>query len=58
MFKDIDEKLKAIRVAENCIHSVLSIKHDAVDHHVFTVLAELKLDLIDLKESQQFPNTI
>ena len=50
MFKDLDEKIKAIRVAESCIHTVLINNPTGVDANVLTVLAELKLDLMDRME--------
>ena len=48
----IEEKLAAIRTAESCMHSVLSINPNAVDMQVFVTLNELKMDLIDAKDAQ------
>ena len=49
----IAEKIKAIRVAESCIHTVLSINPTGLDTNVLTVLAELKLDLMDMMEQPE-----
>ena len=48
----IDEKMAAIRTAENCIHSCLSVNPTAVDMQVFVTLNELKMDLLDIKDEQ------
>ena len=50
----IEEKVAAIRVAEDCINTLLAINPHAVDVRVFTLLAELKLDLVDIKMEQEF----
>jgi hypothetical protein len=50
----IEEKMKAIQVAESCINSVLSVNPSAVDQSVFGVLAELKMDLLDAKDELMF----
>lgn len=50
----IEEKVAAIRIAEDCINTILTLKPNAVDERVFTLLAELKLDLIDAKMEQEF----
>lgn len=49
----IDEKLAAIRVAEDCINSCLSVNPNAVDLQVFVTLNALKMDLIDAKDEQE-----
>ena len=48
----IEEKLAAIRTAESCMHSVLSVNPNAVDMQTFVTLNELKMDLIDAKDAQ------
>lgn len=48
----IDEKMAAIRTAESCINSCLSVNPNAVDLKVFVLLNELKMDLLDLKDEQ------
>lgn len=48
--ENIEEKIKAIHVAESCINSVLSVNPSAVDQSVFGLLAELKMDLLDAKD--------
>ena len=48
----IKEKMWAIREAENCIHSVLTVNPTAVDQSVFALLAELKMDLLDAQNEQ------
>jgi hypothetical protein len=48
------EKIKAIRVAEDCIHSVLSVNPKAVDMQVFVTLNALKMDLLDLIDEETF----
>ena len=53
LIEKIDEKIKAIQVAESCINTVLSINPKAVDPSVFGILAELKLDLVDVKFEEQ-----
>lgn len=50
----IEEKIKAIQIAESCIHSVLSVNPSAVDQSVFGLLAELKMDLLDAKDELLF----
>ena len=49
----IKEKMWAIREAENCIHSVLTVNPIAVDQSVFALLAELKMDLLDAQNEQR-----
>ena len=57
----IDQKLRAIKVAEDCINSILAVKpcaasaimlQDGVEENVFRLLSELKMDLIDAKDAQ------
>jgi len=45
--KDVNEKLKALRVAENCMNSVVAINPSAVTDEVFSMISDLKVDLID-----------
>jgi hypothetical protein len=52
VIQSIDEKLAAIRAAENCINSCLSVNPRAVDMKVFVALNELKMDLYDAKDQQ------
>ena len=49
----IEEKMAAIRKAEDCMHSVLSVNANAVDLGVFVTLNELKMDLIDHQDEQE-----
>lgn len=48
----IEEKMAAIRTAESCISTILKIDPNAVDQKVFGLLAELKLDLLDILDEQ------
>jgi hypothetical protein len=48
----INEKMDAIRTAESCISTILTINPNAVDQKVFVLLAELKLDLLDILDEQ------
>ncbi len=48
----IKEKMDAIRTAENCIHSCLSVNPQAVDMGVFVLLNELKMDLLDILDKK------
>jgi len=50
MIDKIDEKIRAIKIAEDCIHSIRTINPDSVDKSVFALLSELKVDLFDMKE--------
>ena len=52
IIEKIQEKLAAIRVAENAMHSVLSVNPNAVDMQTFVTLNELKMDLIDAQDAQ------
>lgn len=48
----IDEKMDAIRTAESCMNSVLTVNPNAFEMKVFATLAELKMDLLDIKDEQ------
>ena len=52
IIEKIEEKMAAIRTAESCISTILSIDPNAVDQKVFGLLAELKLDLLDILDEQ------
>ena len=52
VIEKIEEKLAAIRTAENAMHSVLSVNANAFDMQTFVTLNELKMDLIDAKDAQ------
>ena len=52
LIENIEEKFKAIQVAENCMHSVRTVNPDSVDLQVFVILNQLKMDLIDHKDEQ------
>lgn len=52
IIEKIEEKMAAIRTAESCISTILSIDPHAVDQKVFGLLAELKLDLLDILDEQ------
>jgi len=47
------EKIKAIRVAEDCISSVIH-SGGTVDMQVFVTLNALKMDLLDLIDEETF----
>lgn len=51
--EDIDKKIKAIQIAENCIHTINLTKPDAVDLSIFATLADIKMDLIDAKDNAE-----
>ena len=53
--KDAQKKLNALRVANDAMSSVLSVNPQAFDRHpdVFTTLADLKLDLIDIIDEEK-----
>ena len=53
MVERINEKVKAIQAAESCIHTVLSLRPEAVDPIILALLSELKVDLFDLKFEQE-----
>jgi hypothetical protein len=53
VIEKIQDKMAAIRVAESCIHSVLSVNPEAVDMKVFVTLNELKMDLLDALDEQE-----
>lgn len=48
----IKEKTEAIRKAESCIHSCMSVNPFAVPMETFVLLNELKMDLLDHLEEQ------
>ena len=52
VIEKIEEKMEAIRTAESCINTILTINPHAVDQKVFGLLAELKLDLLDILDEQ------
>ena len=52
LIEKIDEKMNAIRTAESCINSCLSVNPNAVDLNVFVLLNELKMDLLDIRDEQ------
>jgi hypothetical protein len=53
VIENIQDKMAAIRVAESCINSVLSVNPEAVDLKVFVTLNELKMDLLDALDEQE-----
>lgn len=53
VIEKIEEKLAAIRKAEDAMHSVLSVNANAIDLQTFVTLNELKMDLIDAKDEQE-----
>lgn len=53
MIERIDEKVEAIRTAESCIHTLMTLKPNAVDQRVLALLSELKVDLFDARFEQE-----
>ena len=53
IFEDIEEKLLAIRRAEDCMHSVVSVNPSADLHETFVILNRLKIDLIDMIDERE-----
>ena len=53
LIEKIEEKIQAIQLAESCMNTVLRMKPGAFDESVFGILAELKLDLIDVKFEEE-----
>lgn len=48
----ITEKMKAIQEAVNAIHTVNSMRPAAVSDDVLRLLAELRMDLLDLQDNR------
>ena len=46
------EKLEAIRTAESCMNSVLSVNPNAFELKTFAIIAELKMDLVDALDEE------
>ena len=46
------EKMDAIRIAESCMNSVLTVNPNAFEMKVFATLAELKMDLLDALDEE------
>lgn len=52
IFEDIEEKLLAIRRAEDCMHSIVSVNPSVDLHETFVILNRLKIDLIDMVDER------
>lgn len=52
MIDNVSQKIQAIKIAEDCIHSIRTINPDSVDQQVFAILSDLKMDLIDHMDAQ------
>jgi len=53
LIEKINEKMNAIRTAESCMNSVLSVNPNVDLNETFILLNELKMDLIDAKDEQE-----
>lgn len=56
--ENAQKKLDALRVASDAMSSVLTVNPRAFDEHpeVFAMLADLKLDLIDIIDEERWGN--
>lgn len=50
MIENINEKMRALGVALDCIHGVRNINPDSVDIDDIRLLSELRVDLTELRE--------
>lgn len=53
LIEKINEKMNALRTAESCMNSVLSVNPNVDLKETFILLNELKMDLIDAKDEQE-----
>ena len=56
IMEKIDEKLRALQIAVDCIHSVNSVvqENNKVDLDILRLLSELKVDVLDIQEQQEW----
>lgn len=51
--ESIEEKLSAIRLAQDCMNSVMSVNPNADFTETFITLNQIKMDLIDARDEQE-----
>lgn len=49
----IEEKVSAIRAAQNCISTINSMKPGAIEPEVQAMLSELMVDLFEIQDEQE-----
>ena len=53
LIEKIEEKMNALRTAESCMNTILSVNPSVDLDQTFILLNELKMDLIDAKDEQE-----
>jgi peroxiredoxin family protein len=51
--KNVQEKMQAISAAQNAFATIESIRPGAIPHETKVLLAELKVDLMDIQDAQE-----
>jgi hypothetical protein len=53
---NVSEKMQAISAAQNAFATIESIRPGAIPHETKVLLAELKVDLMDIQDAQEEAN--
>ena len=53
MMKNVNEKMQAINAAQNAFATIESIRPGAIPQETKVLLAELKVDLMDIQDAQE-----
>ena len=53
----VQEKMQAISAAQNAFATIESIRPGAIPHETKVLLAELKVDLMDIQDAQEEQNS-
>jgi len=56
IMKNVQEKMQAISAAQNAFATIESIRPGAIPHETKVLLAELKVDLMDIQDAQEEEN--
>ena len=51
--QNVQEKMQAISAAQNAFATIESIRPGAIPHETKVLLAELKVDLMDIQDAQE-----
>ena len=55
--QNVQEKMQAISAAQNAFATIESIRPGAIPHETKVLLAELKVDLMDIQDAQEEQNS-
>ena len=55
--QNVQEKMQAISAAQNAYATIESIRPGAIPHETKVLLAELKVDLMDIQDAQEEQNS-